>query len=313
MVGYLSLALVASLVPACHGDSGIVFEDAFVAVDAPSNLGAGPGGGLLPELRFAVVGDTRPSLPDDTANYPTAIVRQIWTQVATINPQFGVTTGDYMFATIDHGEQMPQLDLYLAARSAYGGVVYSALGNHECTSDTFSNCGDGNQDGEPANYKAYLSRLVNPIGETRPYFIERFAATDGSWSAKFVFVAANAWDDHQAAWLDAVLQQPTTYTFVVRHEPHEAMAARGVAPSVSIVGKHPLTLNLVGHIHTYRHDPDSLELLVGNGGAPLSTAVDFGYTIITRKQDGSLDVSSFNYMTNALIDQFGLNADGSPH
>jgi Calcineurin-like phosphoesterase len=310
MVRNIAIALALA---ACHGSDQLVFEDAFVAVDAPPNLGAGPGGGLLPELRFALVGDTRPSLPDDTANYPTSVVQQIWTQVAAINPQFGVTTGDYMFATIDHSEQNPQLDLYLGARGAYGGVVYPALGNHECTSDTFSNCGDGNQDGEPPNYKAYLARLVGPIGETRPYFIERFAAIDGTWTAKFVFVAANAWDDRQAAWLDAVLQQPTTYTFVIRHEPHEATAAPGVAPSVDIVSKHPLTLNLVGHIHTYRHDADSFELLVGNGGAPLSTAVDFGYTIITRKPDGTLDVSSFNYMTNALIDQFALNPDGSLH
>ena len=308
VTGLVSLISLA----ACHRSEEVVFEDAFVAGHAPPNLGAGPGGGMLPELRFAVVGDTRPSLPDDTANYPTSVVAQIWTQVAAVGPQFGVTTGDYMFATTTGNEQDAQLDAYLGARGSYAGVVYPALGNHECTSDTFSNCGDGNRDGEPRNYKAYLARLVGPIGETRPYFIERFAAIDGSWSAKFVFVAANAWDDRQATWLDAVLQQPTTYTFVVRHEPHEATAAPGVAPSVAIVAKHPVTLNLVGHIHTYRHDPASLELLVGNGGAPLSTAVDFGYTIIGRKPDGSLDISSFNYLTNALIDEFALHADGSP-
>ena len=293
--------------------SAFAFEDAFVAVDAPSQLGAGPGGGLIGDLRFAIVGDTRPCLPDDTANYPTAIITAIWADVQAAQPQFAVTTGDYMFATTAGSEQMPQLDLYLGARASYSGVLYPAYGNHECTADTESNCGPGNADGEPANYHAYIDRLLTPIGETRPYFIERFAAIDGSWSAKLVFVAANAWSDAQGEWLDAVLSQPTTYTFVVRHEPHEATAAPGVTPSNTIMAKHPVTLSLVGHVHTYRHDPDDHELLIGTGGAPLSTPYDYGYAMIARQPDGSLQATAYDYATNAVVDQFSINADGSPH
>jgi hypothetical protein len=54
-------ALLLAVV-ACHSRDGIVFEDANIALDAPAHVGAGPGGGLLDELRFAVVGDTRPSV-----------------------------------------------------------------------------------------------------------------------------------------------------------------------------------------------------------------------------------------------------------
>ena len=42
----------------------------------------------------------------------------------------------------------------------------------------------------------------------------------GSWTAKLVFIAANAWDGTQQFWLDNVLGEPTTYTFCVRHEAH---------------------------------------------------------------------------------------------
>ena len=43
-------------------------------------------------------------------------------------------------------------------------------------------------------------------------------------SAKFVFVACNAWNSTQATWLDQQLAAATTYTFVVRHEGTAAMS-----------------------------------------------------------------------------------------
>jgi hypothetical protein len=309
------VALIVVVVAACRSNHGAIeFHDAFVAVDAPARVGAGPGGGLLGELRFAVVGDTRPSVLDDTAHYPTAVAHAIWTAVEAEQPQpaFAVTTGDYMFASVTGSEQAPQLDLYLGARAAYTGVVYPAYGNHECNGYTSSNCGDGAADGTTVNLRAYLAQLVAPIGETRPYFIERFAASDGSWSAKLVFVAANAWNDAQGSWLDAVLSQPTTYTFVVRHEASVVTSAPGVAPSDAIIARHPLTLLVAGHEHTYRHDPTTKELVVGNGGAPLTTGIDYGYVVVARQPDGTVQASSYDFATHALIDQFAFDAMGAP-
>lgn len=302
----------AIAITGCRSNA-FVFDDAFVAVDAPPHAGAGPGGGTLDELRFAVVGDTRPSVLDDTAHYPAEIARRIWTAVEAERPHpgFAVTTGDYMFASTQGHEQSPQLDLYLAARASYAGVVYPAYGNHECTGDTSSNCGPGGGDGEPANYRVFVDRMLAPIGEARTYYVERFAASDGSWSAKFVFVAPNAWDDRQAAWLDAVLAQPTTYTFVVRHEPHDATSAPGVEPSAQILAKHPLTLLVVGHAHTYQHNPAFREVVVGNGGAPLTSQIDYGYAVIFRRADGSLDVTAYDFASRAVIDHFAITADGA--
>jgi hypothetical protein len=305
--------LVVVVVAGCRGNGAITFRDAFVAVDAPAHVGAGPGGGIVDELRFAVVGDTRPSVLDDTAHYPTDVARTIWTAVEAVQPPpaFAITTGDYMFASVTGSEQKPQLDLYLGARAAYTGVVYPAYGNHECNGYTSSNCGDGSADGATSNYHAFLDQLAAPIGESRPYFVERFAATDGSWSAKLVFVAANAWSEPQAQWLDAVLRQPTTYTFVVRHEASVVTSAPGVAPSDAIIAQHPLTQLIAGHEHTYRHDPATKELVVGNGGAPLTTAVDYGYVVVARQPDGTVQATSFQYSTRAQIDQFTFDATGA--
>jgi hypothetical protein len=85
--------------------------------------------------------------------------------------------------------------------------------------------------GLPANYQSCLTRMIEPIGEHRPYFVERFAAADASWTAKFVVIAANAWTADQGSWLELALSEPTTYTFVVRHEPHDADTAPGVTPA----------------------------------------------------------------------------------
>jgi hypothetical protein len=306
--------LVIVAATACGGGNiPVIPADAYVPLDAPDHPGAGNGGGILPELRFAIVGDTRPVNLDDTANYPTDIVHQIWMNVEAEvpHPQFAISTGDYMFASTDHSEQEPQLALYLGARMAYTGIAYAALGNHECTGYTKSNCGPSGVDGMPPNYTAYMHMMAAPIGEKFPYFIERFAAADGSWTAKMIFIAANAWDDTQARWFDTMLTEPTTYTFVVRHEAHDSNTAPGVDPSQAIIAKHPLTMLIVGHTHTYRHIPAYREIIVGNGGAPLTSDTNYGYVIIARNADGTLGVTSKEYMTTTVVDQFSVNADGT--
>jgi Calcineurin-like phosphoesterase len=289
--------------------------DAYQALDAPGHAGAGPGGGLLDQLTFAVVGDTRPANVDDTAGYPTPIVGQIWTDVAAdpAQPRFALTSGDYMFASTTGGQVDPQLDAYLGARAAYTGVVYPAMGNHECNGYTDSNCGPNNKDGEPDNYAEFMSRMVMPLGETRPYYIERFAATDGSWSAKFIFVAANAWDATQNAWVNLMETEPTTYTFVIRHEPPESNTAPGVDPTTLILARFPLTMLITGHTHTYQHIPAYREILVGNGGAPLTGAYNYGFVIVQQQADGTLQVTSKDYQSLAAIDQFTINPDGTAH
>jgi hypothetical protein len=215
-----------------------------------------------------------------------------------------------MYASSSGGQVDPQLDLYLGARAIFTGPVYPAMGNHECNALTQSNCRRGNSDGQPTNYKEYLARLVAPIGETKPYFVERFAAPDGSWSAKLLVIAANAWSQTQADWLAAVLAEPTTYTFVTRHEPHDATAAPGVSPSLAILAMHPVTLVITGHVHDYEHDAQASEIVVGNGGAPLLGTTDYGYVVIARQPDATIQVTAYDYMTQATIDQFSVTADG---
>jgi hypothetical protein len=306
-------AVVLALAACGSGGTAQVPDDAYVPLDAPDHPGAGPGGGKLDNLVFAVVGDTRPANLDDTANYPAAIVRAIWADVEAdaAKPSFAVTTGDYMFASVGGAEVGPQLDLYLDARSAYSQIVYPTMGNHECNGYTASNCGPGGTDGAPPNYTQFLARMIMPLGEPNVWYAERFAASDGSWTAKFVFVAANAWNPIQARWLELVLSEPTTYTFVVRHEPHYSETAPGVAPSQAIMARHPLTMLLTGHTHSYEHVPAYREIIVGTGGAPLSGAANYGYVIFARQPDGTLTETTYDYATHAVIDHFAIHADGT--
>jgi hypothetical protein len=267
-------------------------------------------GGTLADLRFAIVGDTRPASENDTAGYPTAIATQIWQGVAWEQPQFAVTTGDYMFASSGGGQVSPQLDLYLGARSNYGGWVYPTMGNHECTGRTASNCGLGNADGMTENYQGFLDRLLGPLGQMKPYYSVHLAAADGTWTAKFVFVAANAWDQDQATWLDSELALPTTYTFMVRHE-GAGVGAPGVAPSDASLGAHPYTLLIAGHSHTFEYRGYDKEVIIGNGGAPISGSVNYGYVIAERRADGAIQFSAKDYQTRAVFSSFVVQADGT--
>jgi hypothetical protein len=272
----------------------------------------GHDGGTASRLFFAVVGDTRPATLDDTAGYPSRVVSTIFGDIAAMHPRpaWVVSTGDYVFASASRGQAEPQLDVYLQARARFAGPLFPALGNHECTGATASNCGPGAADGEPANYLAFVRKMLAPIAESAPYYAIRVDASDRRWSAKTVFVAANAWSTAQASWLDEALSPATTYTFVVRHEPASADTAPGVDPSEAILARHPYTLAIVGHSHTYRRE--RREVLVGNGGAPL-TSKDYGFAVISQRPDGALDVDMIDWQSG-LADasfHFAVLSDGT--
>jgi hypothetical protein len=274
----------------------------------------GVAGGMLDTLNFVIVGDTRPPNEDDTAGYPTAVITKIWQDAEAYSPRpaFAVSTGDYQYANPNGSQQGPQLDLYLGARAGFHNVAFPAMGNHECTGYTDSNCGQGNPDGLTLNYTTFMTRMIAPLGVTEPYYTVNVASTTGAWTAKLVFVAANAWDAAQSTWLDGELAKPTTYTFLVRHESVNADTAPGVTPSEAILAKYPYTLAIIGHTHTYSWSATHRELIVGNGGAPLSGGVNYGYVVAQQRADGAMVFKSIDYMTNAVVDTFAVNADGTP-
>ncbi len=281
--------------------------------DANGAPSADAGGGAT-TFRFAIVGDTRPPVINDTSGYPTAIITKIWQDVEALSPRpdFALSTGDYMFASTTSNQAAPQLDKYLTARMQFHGTVYAALGNHECTGATTSNCGPGTTDGTTNNYSEFMTRMVQPLGFTEPYYKVDLHATDNSWTAKLVFVAGNAWTSAQASWLAQALSEPTTYTFVIRHESNTATTAPGVSPSKAIIDAHPYTLLIVGHAHTYQHLASDREVISGNGGAPLTTGSNYGYATVERRADGAIVFKEYDYQTNAVVDTWAVHADGSP-
>jgi hypothetical protein len=269
------------------------------------------GGSPISDLRFAIVGDTRPSSPNDTGGYPTSIIQRIWADVESEGVPFALTTGDYVFATPGRGVVEKQLDIYLDARAEFEGWVFAAMGNHECTGSTASNCGPGSANGMTENYQAYLMRMAGAVGATLPYYVVNFQAADGSWTAKFVLVAANAWTQDQATWLDQTLAVPTTYTFVVRHEGTTATEGPGVNPSAQIMAQHPYTLLLAGHTHTFAYYSGTREVIIGNGGAPITGSVNYGYVTATRQSDGTIHFAAKDYVTKSAFHEFTVKADGT--
>jgi len=266
-------------------------------------------GGTVSRLYFASTGDTRPALPpfgiNPTGDYPTAIIDQIFSDIAALSPapSFVITTGDYQLAT-SASDSAAHLGLYMQARAKFPGTVFYGMGNHECSplGVTTSNCGAGNADGLTANYTNFLSTMLAEIQQTKPYFVININATDGSWTSKFVYVAANAWDSTQESWLTAAMAVSTTYTFVIRHEPTDANTAPGVTPSEAIISQYPITLELCGHTHDYSHTGN--RVVLGNGGAPLTGTGDYGYGVFQQRQDGAIVVDEVDYKTGATDPSF---------
>jgi hypothetical protein len=276
--------------------------------------GFGNDGGHVDVLRFAIVGDTRPATQNDTDGYPTGIITQIWQDIESFSPPlvFAVSTGDYMFADADTNAGNAQLDLYLGARAIFSGFVFPVMGNQECTGATSSNCGPGTDAGVTQNYAAFLNRMMTPLGQTNAYYSIRVDHSGGAWTSKFVFLAANAWSQDQGTWLDGVLSQPTTYTFIVRHEGSYVTSAPGVSPSAAIMARHPYTMLIAGHNHTFSYSTGSREVIVGIGGAPLSSSVNYGYVIAEQQPNETIVFSAFDYATRAVFRTFSVHPDGTP-
>lgn len=275
-------------------------------------------GGTESRLLFAIVGDTRPPGMDQTGAYPTAIINKIFSDIKSLTPMppFVVATGDYQFASAYMGnEASKQFALYTAASAPYrqaGGIEFPAMGNHECTGAVISNCGQGNQYPTTNNYTAFQAAMLAPIGKNLPYYVINVNATDGSWTSKFVFIAANAWNAAQASWLESTLASATTYTFIIRHESAYANTAPGVVPSEQIMAKHPYTLAIVGHTHTVWHTKGAREVVFGNGGAPLTSGY-YGYGLVTQRADKSIQVDGID-MTTGNADswfRFAVTPDGT--
>jgi hypothetical protein len=282
----------------CASDGGIVPPDGGANVDAG---GIGPNGGVVTSLYFAVVGDTRPANQDDTPNYPTQIIDQIFRDLEAMSPkpQFVLSTGDYMFADPSGTQGAAQVHLYVQSATKFSNILFPVMGNQECTGSTSSNCS-----GSPTNnYNAYLSGLVTPLGKSEPYYSVPITASDGSWSAKLIVLACNAWDSTQAAWFSTQLGTATTYTFVSRHEPSSAANAPCVSTTDSMLSQTSYDLLITGHSHTFDH-PTNQEIIVGNGGAPISGPVDYGYATIQQQPGGGFLVTEYDYLTAAPVTSF---------
>lgn len=270
-------------------------------------------GGTLSNLEFAVVGDTRPPAINDTKGYPSAVITKIYSDLQAAKVPFAVSTGDYLFSTSNGGQSTPQLQMYAAARAQYSGVLFPAMGNHECTGATNSNCGPGTTTGDTKNYTDFLQYMLAPIKQSTPYYAVHVNGPNNVWTAKIVFIAGNAWTQAQATFLQSALAQPTTYTFVVRHEPKAATAAPGVKPSEAIMAQYPYTLAIVGHTHTYGKTGPK-QVTIGNGGAPLTGGANYGWGHITQRQDGAIQVDMIDYQSGQpdMKFRFALKPDGSP-
>ncbi len=294
-------------------DGGVAPADAAMPYDA-GTVGTPTGtvtatGGTLSRLLFAVAGDTRPPTEGDVAGYPTAIITKIFSDIEAqaAHPPLVITTGDYMYAAPGSATSAnQQLALYLGARSKYSGIVFPVMGNHECTGGDTSNCGTGNTNGVTTNYTAFLTKLLAPISKTLPYYSFNITATDNSWTAKFVLIAANAWDSTQSTWLTSTLATPTTYTFIFRHESATSSPlAPGVAPSEAIMAKYPYTLSIVGHTHSFFHGKNAREATIGNGGAPLSSK-NYGFGVFSQRADGAIVGDMIDYQSGLADSLFHM-------
>jgi hypothetical protein len=263
----------------------------------------GPTGGTVSRLYFAVVGDTRPSLEDDTANYPTAIITKIYQDIQALNPrpQFVVTTGDYQFANPYGAEGAKQVALYMSARNNYTGTVFAAMGNHECTGGTATDCTGKTTN----NLTAFTNALLTPLGQSNPWYSVRVNDTAGAWTSKIIVTACNEWNSTQQSWLQSQLATSTTYTFVVRHMPFGSNGPCNTQMDPMLMGAQ-LDGLLAGHTHTVYFNTSYKELVEGVGGAPITGQANYGFATVEQNTGGGFTVKQYDYQTAQVVGTYSL-------
>jgi len=292
-------------------------------------------------LQFGAFGDVRPANPNDTASYPDGILSAIFHGMDSKGLQLAIDAGDHCFQSSTssgsycHTQFVSHFMTDLNAN--YSGHLLPTMGNHEgCGTNaaTAGNCTTWSS----GLVHDYLVDVVQPTTgqSSSPYYS---VAVYGSWgTAKFVHVAANAWTSAQNTWLTNTLNVPTTYTFVVRHEPSNDTRAPGVTPSESLNASHyaagTLTLSITGHTHLVQLPggtapygdaygaTQAYEVILGNAGAPLDAGPYYGYAVLTRRtSDGAIVVQAYESVAsdgvtllNDAADasfRFAVNANGS--
>jgi hypothetical protein len=171
------------------------------------------------------------------------------------------------------------------------------MGNHECTGATASNCASSPTN----NMNAFVATLVTPLGKTTPYYTVPINDMNGKWTAKIIIAACNAWDSTQYSWLQGELAKSTTYTFVVRHEPMGTSGAPCVSEMDSLLQRSTYDLFIVGHSHTFAHSQK--QVVVGNGGAPISGGANYGFATIAQQGSG-FAVTQYDYLSAQPVSTF---------
>jgi hypothetical protein len=78
----------------------------------------------------------------------------------------------------------------------------------------------------------------------------------------------------------------------------------------TIMHSYPYTLLIAGDTSTYVYYPSEKEVIVGNGGAPLSGPVDYGYVIATLQPNGTFLFTEYDYQTNKEVSSFTVGPNG---
>ena len=247
-------------------------------------------------------------------DYPTALITEIYLNIqgASPWPQFVIGTGDYAYCS--GSDCAAQTANYITAAQPYTGQIFLGMGNHECNGATASNCGASNTDGVTPNYANFINLLgtfgINStnqptLANREAYYEVDIASSDATnpWTARFLMIAANAWDSGQSNWLTGKMKETsTTYTFVIRHESYEDDGAAssdqpgdlGASDQIINSASAPYTMLLVGHTHEYRQSTSGngeVELIVGNGGA--ETSGPAGYVICSRITGGNISCQPY--------------------
>jgi hypothetical protein len=278
----------------------------------PITGSVGTSGGQVSRLFFGVSGDARPTMCNETYDYPTGVLNSIYQQMAAANVQFAVDTGDHMFVC-QNGAQSDadnQMNLYVSATQLLGAKpTFLTLGNHDCVSMTNpSYCSINGF--TTVNFTSFMNALSS-ISQL-PYY--SFDVTTSFGLARFVIIADNAWSSDQDTWLNQTLsdaQQNAKYIFVFRHHPLDNTDMPDFQHITQIIQMYRHTAVIVGHTHEMRldhwNDPSGRTFIVGNAGAPLATNFTWnGYMLVEQLNDTGFslrfyDASSGNQMNAYMV------------
>jgi hypothetical protein len=225
-------------------------------------------------------------------------------------PGFSVVTGLTIPKALSPKIIEQQLNVYMQASRRFSNPIYFSIprlthmdfGENLNPKEEFVSSSLYSPALVAATDKLFSRNIPQPS-----YYVLHFSHKFQHWNMKMIFVSPQFWTKSQAIWLEHVLEEKNTYTFIVYssddpfHYVEDILKTQDYTLAFKLTQEH------------YMFDPHKKTLNLGHfiGDAPFGKK-HIGYTFIRQHSDLNLEILTYDLESRGIVHQAAIQPNGRP-